>query len=169
MIQKRKNDPERRNDFHQEQHFIESNAIILILYWLAHPDVVVLKSCVFCIFQQILPRWSLSFISIIKVSEYYKCSIFTRIVVKAWFFSPLHNTYLSGRGETIKCSPLDSVTFPAPHMVIVRTKNQNVPPFWTSDAGQSVRCPSRDFFCIETKGRGEQPGGRARRMWAYKQ
>ena len=53
---------------------IKSNARILILYWLTHLDIVVLKSCVFYIFQQILPLRSLYFISIIKVSAYYKFS-----------------------------------------------------------------------------------------------
>lgn len=81
---------------------IKSNARILILYWLTHLDIVVLKSCVFYIFQQILPLRSLYFISIIKVSAYYKFSKCIRIVVKDWFFSPPHTTHLSSGGGNNK-------------------------------------------------------------------
>lgn len=123
------------------------STIIFILCWLNHLDVVVLKSCVFCLFKQILPLWSLCIsLALSGVSAYSKCSIFIRIVVKILIFISSYHSSSGGK----KTSAL--LWTPAAHMVTVRTNIKNMPPFWTSNSGQVCQMPFQRFFALKLRG-----------------
>lgn len=120
------------------------STIIFILCWLNHLDVVVLKSCVFCLFKQILPLWSLCIsLALSGVSAYSKCSIFIRIVVKILIFISSYHSSSGGK----KTSALLWTLYPSLLLTwlqwgpILSTCHQSGPV--TLD--RSVRCLSRDF------------------------
>lgn len=56
-------------------------------------------------------------------------------------------------GGKVNCPALNSVALPAPHMVTVKTNNENAAPSWTSDWPGLPDAFPGIFFFIKTKGR----------------
>lgn len=100
--------------------------------------VVFLNHCVFYLFKQISPLLSPCIsLEFSGVESYHEVLDIDMNCDGTLVSTSSHTTHLLGWGEMT--APQSSVSRPASHVVVVRTHEENAPPF------RSIKCLSRDF------------------------